>query len=323
MADTRTVEFFKIVLLRRASKQEISHTAIQQILSTVISKYGIETGDGSQAVDLTPDKLPEDIEPKIIMDVYEYEERLFARICKKKPNNTLVQRDYLSLRTKDVLSEQELREKGIEVFTYLSLDYQHGILSIVSSRDAPGARVLNWIFEHYSKAYTLDFINIPNADGIRAVYDAGRPSITAYEFVIPTPDARFLQDVLRMDEDEIANIVNERVTTATLILKPEPYHSIENGTYRVRKAIDTLLGKKENYIKVKMKAKSDNFSTKEFDLHAKFFSYPITVRKYKQENGRKVEVTINELRDQYLAEIDKAYEENKDLILAIACREDN
>lgn len=319
----RKVEFLSVSLLQKHTGVDLGYNIIKEKFDAIFDAYAVDTEEG-KALDLRPDIMPYDVEPKIILDIYENtESMLFARMCRKKPNNALIRRDYDSLETEDVLAPEELKKYGIEVFTFFMLDYQHGILAIVNAKDAPGAKVLNWIFEKYDRGFDLGFVNIPNSDGINMLYNAGAPKISEYEFVVPTPDARFLQDVLGMDETEIANIVTDNVQTATLILKPEPYRTIEHGTERIRRVLDILTNKKEQYDKVLVKGRSDDFNTTSFDLHEQYFTYPIEIRKYRMRNNKKEEFTTKELREQYREAITEAYMNSRELLLAVTNREDD
>ena len=58
-----------------------------------------------------------------------------------------------------------------------------------------------------------------------------------------------------------------------------------------------------------------------FDLHAKYFSYPVTVNKTHIVEGKRIEYTLKEMDAQFKTGIVNAYELNYDILLALADRE--
>lgn len=319
---SKTVEFIRLDLFEKYPKKQLKHSKLKEIIEDIFDKHCVNN-PGCRTLDLTPNIKPEDIDPKIILDVFDMKSFLFARVCKKKSNNAILRRNYSSLKPEEVFTPAETAKLGIEVFTYLILDFSHGIISIANAQDAPGASILNWIFENYNNNYILEFQNIPNQDGINALYNASVPVISGYEFEIPSPNARYLEQILGMNEEQIAKIVTDRVHKAIVILKPEPYGSIDNGTNRIRDAINILRGVNNNFSKTIIKGRSEEFHTKDFDLHAKYFTYPITVKRHHTVDGKKVEYNLDEITEQFKDGLFSAYYKNDDLILAISNREDD
>lgn len=317
----KTVEFMKIELLDRVSRNVLDYKLLRGIISGIIKNYAVIQSN-FKILDLTPDIEADDIQPKIILDIFDDKTSImFGRICKKKLNNEILQRDYTSLMPTEVFTPTEARRKGIEVFTYFIIDYDTGIISIANAKDAPGAGILNNMLDYYSSDYILRFINIPNEDGINLLYNSYAPEITRLLFEVPSPNPQFLQNILDLNEEEIMYIASENLLTVTLTLKPEPYKSLEYDTNKVRQIINILKSKKCNYKKAIIRGKSDEFGNKDFDLHAKYFTYPINIKKFKVVEGVKKEYNLDEITDQFKDGLIQAYRRNLDLLLAIADRE--
>lgn len=316
----KNVEFLEIVLKNKNTGVLLDCCELRRIFNDILVKHGVKNID-CITLDLTPRVSPDSYNPKILLDVYEMSDIMFARVSKKKENNAIQRRDYTTYIADDVFTAAEMSKLGIEVFTYFIIDFKKGIISIVNAQDAPGPRILNWVFEEYDKTYEIEFSNIPNKDGIDILYKSESSKITRYEFDIPTPNAEYLQEILGLSEEEIVKIVNHNAHKATLIIRPEPYKNMESNHNVVREIIDILKRKQATYDKSVIRAKTDEFNNRDYDLHAKYFTYPITVKKFRTVGGEKVGYNNDEMKNQFKEGLMGAYNKNKDLILAIVDRE--
>ena len=80
---------------------------------------------------------------------------------------------------------------------------------------------------------------------------------------------------------------------------------------------------KNKYTKAIISGKGAGLKNQKFDLHAKYFSYPITINKSHVEAGKRIEYSLEELTDQFSYGLYNAYQSNYNLIVALADREDN
>lgn len=314
-----TTEFYKMKLYESCSKQEIDFKFVRTMFEEVFQKYAVNNGD-YKSIDLSPDIKPLNIEPKEIMDIFEDEKYLFGRLGRKKANNAMQKRDYGTLKAESVFSANEVEDKGLETFTFFILDYNKGIVSVVNTKGAPNIKAFNALCENYYKDYELDFDSIPNEEGIAVLYGASTPEISKLEFEIPSPNAEFLQSVLGLDEEIIKEMIQDSVYSSVITLKAIPYGKLLSKKEKVRQVLDILVEKKENYSKALIRGNAENFGSRNFDLHAKYFTYPIEIKRHRIIQGKKVEYSLLELAEQYKHGLHMAYESNYDIVNAIANR---
>lgn len=317
---SKTVEFLSMRLTNKKTGDMLSPSEMQKIMEGIFQIHCLKNDD-YKTLDLTPKIAPDSVEPKVLLDIYEMTNKMFGRVSKKKDHNSIVRRNYNTYKAEDVFTTDETRRLGIEVFTYFIVDFEYGIISIVNAKDAPGARVLNYIFDEYNNSYEIEFINIPNKDGVNLLYNSKTSAISGFEFEIPVPNAEYLEKILGLNEAEIVNIVNNNVHSAIISLKPEPYKDIESDPSKVKEIIDILKRKKGSYCKSIIKAKTDEFNTRNYDLHAKFFTYPIKIKKTQVIGGKKRSLSGTEMKQQFKVGLNNAYDKNKDLLIAIIGRE--
>lgn len=314
-----TTEFYKVVLMARAKNEELDYKIIKNIIAEIVDEHAV-ANDGYLSIDLAPGILPTSIEPKEVMDIFDDDKYLFGRIARKKANNTVIKRDYSTLKADNIFEEYEVADKGIEVYTFFILDYEKGILSVVNTKGAPNFKALDALCQYYHTEYEFNFESIPNEDGISVLYGAAVPEISKFEFEIPAPNAEFLQAVLGLDEDIIGEMIQNNVYSSVITLKAMPYHKLLSKKEKVKAVLDILINKKRNYSKAIIRGKSESFGSRNFDLHAKYFTYPIEVKKSRTIQGKEVEYSLQELVDQFRHGLHMAYESNFDIINAIANR---
>lgn len=314
-----TTEFYKVEVVKRSKGERVNYREIGEIITKIIFENAVKN-DGYKSIDLSPDISPSSIDPKEIMDIFDDNKYFFGRIGRKKANNTVIKRDYGTLKADSVFTNDEIRDKGIEVFTFFILDYDKGILSVVNTKGAPNYKALDLLCLNYYPEYKLVFENIPNEDGIGVLYGSVAPEVSRMEFEIPSPNAEFLQSVLGLDEDVIREMIQDNVYSSIITLKAMPYHKLLSKKEKVKEVLDVLIGKRKNYLKAVIRGRSESFGSRNFDLHAKYFTYPIDVKKYRTIQGKQVEYSLIELVEQFKHGLHMAYETNYDIINAIANR---
>lgn len=314
-----TTEFFKVKLIKVFNKQELDYRHIKDIFEDILNSHAVDNGN-YKSLDLSPNITPVSVEPKEIMDVFDDEKYLFGRLGRKKANNVFQKRNYSTLEAESVFNNSEVLDKGIEAFTFFILDYTKGVLSIVNTKGAPNIKAFTLLCESYCKDYELEFESVPNEDGIAVLYGAKTPEISKMEFEIPTPNAEFLQSVLGLDEDVIKEMIQDSVYSSIITLKATPYNKLLSSKDKVTEVLEILMRSKKKYSKALVRGNSESFGSRNFDLHAKYFTYPIEIKRHRMIQGKKVEYSLLELANQYKNGLHMAYESNYDIVNAIINR---
>lgn len=313
----KTVEFKRIDLMKNSS--EVPYKELKVIFDKIFLEKCVNN-DKYRSLDLSPNIKPEDIEPKKILDLFEDDSFLFGRVCKKKSRNALLRRDYETLKADEVFNGGESLKQGIEVFTFFILDYTKGILAIANAKDAPGASILNGILQNYCPEYSIEFTDIPNEEGVNALYNSTNPELSRVEFEITRPNIEYLLKVVGLNEKSILDVVNDKTILANVTIKAQPHKKLETDQNRIRKVIELLKSKKNAYDKIVVTGSSDEFNSRGFDLHAKYFTYPIEVKNYTYKQGMKVEYTLKEITEQFRNGLHEAYTGNYQMLIALADR---
>ena len=312
--------FSRVELYDSKSKKELDYHLLQGIYNNILDKNAVLTKEGV-ALRLNPRASL--FEAKLMLDVINHDKDfMFGRISKQKENNTILKRGYVNLDAKDVFTPAEARSNGIEVFTYFLLDYNKGIFIMVSAQGAPKAKVLDNIFWEYNKDYYTEFVDIPNDEGIQVLFNDEEPEVVALEFDVTRPSAQYLQQILGLNETELFETLSEGVKNARIILSAKKYDSVEKDKKKVEKIIEILLKKKGDYPRLIIRGKGKEVKNQSFDLHAKYFSYPIDIKKTHVIAGNTVEFNLEELTAQFKVGLQKAYYSNYDLVVALADREE-
>jgi len=181
-------------------------------------------------------------------------------------------------------------------------------------------RSLRYFFENYASEYDVELTQIPNENGIGALYQSNTSEITKFHFKIPAPNAQFLSEVLGLTEERVLEIMESDKMEAVLTLRGEPRKSIICIPDVVRNMIDNLRQRQNEYTSVSVTGKSNEFNTRTFDLNARFFTYPIEIKTSHQVEGRKVAYSVYEIVEQYRQGLNDAYNENENIIMAVTNR---
>ena len=314
MSNTK-VYFYRVDIYESSTniKVEYDGERVKKMLDDLKKKKGV-LGGKYISVDLSPTTEVTDIKPKETLDFFEDDKYVLGRLCRKKPNNQIINRNYKTLSANSVFNTEEEATHGIEEYSFFLLDTVKGVLLIATKQGAPSQQALTDVADTFGLETKMEFTIIPNHDGIRLLCKSSSPEISRITVEMPVPDAEFLQRVLGMPDGEVMDLVNKNVAQVNLVLKAAPRNPILKGQEVIEKTVSYLLRALPNLNKAVVRGKSNDFSARDFDLKDPFFSYMIDVTKTHMVNGRKVSYSLEEIVDKYRESLRSAYEENKLII---------
>jgi len=260
-------------------------------------------------------------EPMMLDIIENTDEYLFARLNRKRPNNSMQKRNYNTFETADVLSPDEIGSNGVEWFTYCILGYSHGILSIVNSRGAPDEGALARVFSRHNNRYSLETDPIPNQNLINELLGGNAPEVNKVKIDIAQPNAQMLQELFGFNDAEVLQAVGQNTSSLVFEVKPQLRGALTNDPCLVSRLINALQQNHINYTSVVLSGKKDpGDRQRQYDLYEEYFKYPINVTEYHQENGCKIENDKANIQIDYRANMMRVYDEYKDIILAVINR---
>lgn len=309
---TKNIYFFKVTIRDTQNNTEVPVSSFKAIFQSIIDQH---SRNGALKLDY------QSSEP-IMLDVLEHtDEFLFARLNRKRPNNSMQKRNYNTYQTTDVLAPDEIGNSGVELFTYCILGYSHGILSIVNSKGAPGAGALARVFSCYNNRFSLETEGIPNQDLINELLGGRAPEINRVQVDIAQPSAQILESVFGFNETEIIAEMGRNASSLVFEVKPEFRGALSYDPTIISRLIDVLRRNRGHYNSVVVSGKKDSGDRqRQYDLYEEYFKYPINVSEYRQENGQKIEREKGLIQQDFRANMMQVYSAYKNIILAVSNR---
>lgn len=309
----KNVYFYELVIEDSQSGTAIPVDDYRTILSDIISKESI---NGS--IELTYEQT----EP-VLMDVIENtDEYLFARLSRKRPNNSIQKRNYKTRETTDVLAPDEIGNNGIECFTYCFLGYTHGILSIAKSKGAPGAEVFSMLFAMHKREYSAETFGIPNNDLVKELIEGKAPQVNRVSFDVARPSAELLEGMFGFKDDEIIAAMSRKTASLVVDVKPDFRGYLIDDPGLISKLIGALRKNQAKYNTIRISGKKDGRGPqREYDLYEEYFKYPIDIKEYRQEGGRKIEMSKAAIQRDYKDKMTKTYDNYKEMLLVFVDRQ--
>lgn len=309
---TKNIYFFKVTIRDTQNNTEVPVSSFKAIFQSIIDQH---SRNGALKLDY------QSSEP-IMLDVLEHtDEFLFARLNRKRPNNSMQKRNYNTYQTTDVLAPDEIGNSGVELFTYCILGYSHGILSIVNSKGAPGAGALARVFSCYNNRFSLETEGIPNQDLINELLGGRAPEINRVQVDIAQPSAQILESVFGFNETEIIAEMGRNASSLVFEVKPEFRGALSYDPTIISRLIDVLRRNRGHYNSVIVSGKKDSGDRqRQYDLYEEYFKYPINVSEYRQENGQKIEREKGLIQQDFRANMMQVYSAYKNIILAVSNR---
>lgn len=310
---TKNIYLYKVTIRDESTGIEVPLDQYKALFQSIIAANSRNNALRLSTVD----------EPEVtILDIIENtDECLFARLNRKKLNNSMQKRNYRTYEISDVLQPDEIAQSGVESFTYCILGYSHGILSMVNSKGAPAVSVLSHIFALYRNQYALETEPIPNQDLLGKLIDGKSPEINKIQIDIPKPNPAVLEQLFGFSEAAIINIVSRNAASLVFEIKPDFRGALANDKNNVRQIIDILKENSRNYNSVVLSGKSNTGERQQkYDLFEEYFKYPISINEVIHENGRIRERGRAQLQMDYRNKMQNVYNEYKRLILLVSGR---
>lgn len=309
---TKNIYLFKAIIHDTQNNEEVPVTAFRHLFLRIFDAQ------------CTNNALPltyMDSEPMVLDIIDNTDDYLFARLNRKRLNNSIQKRNYNTYETSDVLAPDELGSNGVELFTYCIFGYKHGILSIVNSKGAPTEGALSRIFALYNHRYSLELEAIPNSDLINELLAGRMPEINRVRIDIAQPNAEILQDLFGFRDDEVIQTLATNASGLVFEIKPSLRGALSTDVGIITRLIQVLKNNRANYNSVVISGKADSGDRqRQYDLYEEYFKYPINVAEYHQQDGRKVEVSKDIIQQNYRDQMMQVYDEYKMVIIAMSGR---
>lgn len=316
----KTGYYYKVSVMEKATDRELvyrSELLKSEVVRIVNEKSSIN--GAYRTIDITLEN--EDMHTT--MDVCSYTNDIFfCRISRQRPNNTLLKRNYDTMKDDAVFTEEEANREGIEMFTFFMLKYNSGILSIVSALGAPTEKVFINLFSKYSDNYYVQLQDIPNRNAINAIYLGEKPEISKIEFDIPVPSGEIMQQLLGWDRDDVTDTIMENSLRTKVVIKGPDRAEIVKDEDAV-KAIDKLKEIMDNCRSLKVTGKAKDVKAKEYDLAGEFFGYKIDIPTYEIRESIKYYFSIGDLTAKYRENMLVEFNSNNEMLCAICGRNIN
>lgn len=308
----KNVYFFELVIQDAHTGMAIPIEQYRGIITKIIEDKSM-----NNSIELTYEQT----EP-VLMDVIENtDEYLFVRLSRKRLNNSIQKRNYQTRETTDVLAPDEIGSNGIECFTYCILGYTHGVLSIVKSKGAPGKEAFSMLFAMHNRRYTADSFGIPNSDLVKELMAGKAPQINRVLFDIARPSAALLEGMFGFSDEEIIPAMSRKTASLVVEVKPEFRGCLIDDPGLIKKLIEALRKNQSQYNTIKVAGKKEGRGPqREYDLYEEYFKYPIDIKEYRQEGGKKIEVSKLAIRRDYKDKMTKVYDQYKTTILVFVDR---
>lgn len=311
---SKKVNFYTVDLFHSSTDAKCDYKKVKELMVEIIEKNAVKQEE-CWTIDLTRDN-----DLHYIADVFEYEHNhLFMRLSCQKPSGTYIYRDYTTNIPEGVLDGSSEEKEGIEVYTYALLDYETGIMSIVNQQSAPNYKVFRHFFTMYKRQYYIEFIPIPNANGIERIYKANEPRISQVEVEVPIPNAAVLQHMFGWDTKDILDLQGNQLK-ATLRLSSLERRVITSSVEETIGLLDCIKTGITEYSKARVRAKAEGIKTQDYSFFDENFTYKVDIPLYEPRSGQKHYFTASELVLVYKDHLTMAYNENSHLLRTISDR---
>lgn len=309
--------FYAIDLYPKVGDTVLDYKRIPELLNNIIDLRG-EVNGTTKTLDLTP--VGEYLHT--MLDVIHYGTGyMFARASKQRPTGSVIGRDYATKKVESLLPGISEDRKGIELSTYIYIDYHSCILEVISAVGAPDESIVADIFKYYSLEYRIKLTAIPNANGVEKIYGKDNLSISSMSIEIPYPDPAILEMAIGQNGNRILReATNGNIKVTMNISSSFARTKLTNDTERSNAFIDAVSLIKDNFKSAKIRAKANNIRAREYNFFEENFYYPVDIPSYKTEGGNRIYFNAEELLEINLENMIYSFNVSRELLLPLINR---
>lgn len=306
----KTVYYYGITITNLVDNSDAT-SKIKQIFDNVFTNNCI--GDGkSIALDRAEQKVTMDI-------IINNDNYLFARVGKIKSNADMQFRNLETGERKDVLSDEEAEQMGIEICTYFLLDYTCGIVGFILGQSVPGVNILVKLVNDHCDDYNMSITSIMSNDSVSTLLKPGsRINKINYSFLIPNPE---ILAEIGLDRSVIMEMDGLRQKEVYLTVKCEERKPLFEGQEKIDRVLKCLRIKKDNVKRLSVTGKTPSSSSKNYSFAEEMLSFNISFPIQQSENGVISNSTPDQLAAEVYTKMAQVYQENRDNLVMLANRD--
>ncbi len=307
----RTSYFFTLTIKNKQTEQELDISLFPQIIDEIIEKHSVYSD--YYTIDITS----EDDTLHTVVDIIDHtKEYLFARFSKQRLTNSVVGRNYSTMKTEPVLGKYKEDKKGIENYSFVYINYSTLIAEIAISQYSPNESAIANLIKKYSDYY-LEIKAIANRRGIEQIFGHTKPVISSISVDVPTPDPVILKH-LGLTDNQIQNMIGNNLV-AKITVSPAHGTTIVSGD-DVEPIVTSVKNNKPNLIAAVIRARSHSEKSRDYNLYEDSFKYNIDIPTSYIENGKSISFTEKELIAKAKEKLVSNYNKNRDIIIPLSNR---
>lgn len=297
--------YFSKMILKNGNHQCDNSVSIRKVFQDIEKKY---SKNKSLSLDINE-------EGKYTMDRIQFDgNKMFARLGKKQDTNSLGKRD-TNRNISPILDSLEQQNFWIDKLTYILVDFELGIFSIVNNQSAPKANVFLQAFSKYS-SYTLELEDLPNKTYYERLFRENS-NINKISFRVPVPNIEFLQQIKGITDKQINKLMSMDSNLFEIVIGHSGQNFLTSNKDTIKDYILDVVENIDEFESFKIEGKSGIETRHTFDLKEEYFSYTIKIDNYKHVNGEKIEKTHDEIYLEYKNEMEEAFLKNNSYLRSI------
>lgn len=260
---SKTVAFYYLEM--RQQQKTLSASEVQNYFDEMYYSRMHELTNGHRAITV------EQHSENYVFEMLEYKKsRLFMKIGRQNPSETVALRDQQTLESEEVPMK---KQQMLELFTYCLYDFKTGIISYMGMNSAPKISAVRELFRK----------SIENLDGMEVQIAAimtediaklvqKKKIVSKMSVTVAVPSDDVLEKVLGLNMDDFDLEGNQFTKELTFKITGKRNRNMFLSSESIRGIVDQLQAKHgSNLLKVSANAKNEDEKSQEYDLlHYKF-----------------------------------------------------
>lgn len=272
----KSAYFYALDIIEKGTDILQPITSFKNIIQKIIEPIKEENNYYSIDISSPDDSM------KTFVDIFDYKgDYFFARLSKQRPTNSVVGRNYETLKPEPVMGNYPDNIKGIENYSFAYINYETLIAEIATSQYSPNETTLENFIKKNSNYY-LKSKAIPNRLGIDYIFQHRKPVISSFTVDIPTPDPALLES-FGLNDDEITNLIGNDIRAKITV---SPLHGTTLTSNDAVPALVQRIRQAASVTDAIFRARSESVKTREYNLYDESFKYDISIPTSHTVNGK-------------------------------------
>lgn len=300
----KKIWYFQLDVKNRADESYIMGNDLKILFNDLLSNAIKDNEKNVYSIRIKTDINKSSANRDVIMDIYESDDCLFGTLSTKKDHTTAQKREVESMKTLNIVDDDEVKSLNFELMSYFVIHYEESIISYIQTQGGPGITPLSNLsmMKPFKGKYTITTNPIVDVNVLEKVFKSEYMDKIAFTCAVPNVQCL---SPLGISDKAIMELHNSSVKEITVLINTDRNRPARVPNF-LKEIGENIKSKKYSKSKAKIKKDLDD-EYNEYNLINNKICYTVTFE-------IDIKNTHDAIKKEIMGKILETYNKNKNIL---------